>query len=83
MPTIFLRLARNSGGRSHRRHAGGARRHESGPRDEQYVFHLARFTLAGKKWEAAGVLLDRAEIQRQSADRGARARPVKQAGNRT
>lgn len=55
----LLAVARNSGGSSTSAMQSERAAMALSPRNESYVFHLAQIYVASKKWEAAGVLLER------------------------
>lgn len=55
----LLAVARNSGGSSTSAMQSERAAVALSPRNESYVFHLAQIYVASKKWEAAGVLLER------------------------
>jgi tetratricopeptide (TPR) repeat protein len=55
----LLAVARNSGGSSTAALQAERAAMNLSPRNEHYVFHLAEIYVSSKKWEPAGVLLDR------------------------
>jgi hypothetical protein len=55
----LLALARNEGGGTPAAMQAERAAMTLSPRDERYVYHLARIYIASKKWEAAEALLDR------------------------
>jgi tetratricopeptide (TPR) repeat protein len=55
----LLAVARNAGGGPAAALQAERAAINLSPRDERYAYHLAQIYVAGKKWEAANVLLDR------------------------